>query len=830
MKPVDLILNKILAAGVEPVETASGWESRCPAHDDQKASLSIAEAADGKVLIRCHAGCATEAIVEKLGLKMADLFPPKADTSIVYQYRDADGKVVLEKVRHMPKRFTQRRPDGEGGYIYSLKAGWYRKENDEWAAIRNATNPDQPPRVEGAKWFAEVPHVLYRLPEVTEAVRAERQIFYVEGEKDVENLVKVGRDATTNSGGAGETWRNEYGEVLRGATVIFIPDRDKAGGELFERYAPGLLAAVKELRRLDLPEGVKDISDWLAAGHGVQELDALAAAAPVWTVNGPHAEILDSNPETIRRPLCIVGDHAYLTTWVSVRTGGEDAIRRVVLRDEGTMYSDAAVPGALPLTDLGVAVKLPHVPHSDSIMSGAALKRYAAGERVQPVEVFNRIQGVVDHFMDFSHSVGTQADLVDMISLYIYGCYLLDAFTVIGYLWPNGDKGVGKTKLLVVVTDLAYLGVLVTAGGTFASLRDLADYGACIGFDDSESIMDVRRADPDKRTLLLAGNRRGTYVTLKEPLGDGWTTRYIHAFCPRLFSAINLPDEVLASRSIVVPLVRSADGQKANRDPADHETWPVDRRRLVDDLWSLGLANLTAVRAYDRKVTERTTMVGRVLEPWRAILTVALWLQEKQGMTGIFDRMLALAERYQGERGDIEEASPVRVLILALIQMLEPAKGDGVKFTPTELANIMNTIAQEEDIDHPGETFTNARKVGRLLQRLRANRAERTAGSKRWSMTKQELESLMRAYGMMGGQCRNAVSAIDAVSRDTPSTTTANGTEGKAISPKCHDAVCAVDAVSRGAPFGERQSASTAEEPASTASATAANDLNWGAA
>ena len=33
-----------------------GWIARCPAHDDREPSLSIREA-DGKVLVRCHAGC-----------------------------------------------------------------------------------------------------------------------------------------------------------------------------------------------------------------------------------------------------------------------------------------------------------------------------------------------------------------------------------------------------------------------------------------------------------------------------------------------------------------------------------------------------------------------------------------------------------------------------------------------------------------------------------------------------------------------------------------------------------------------------------------------------
>jgi len=49
----------------------------------------------------------------------------------------------------------------------------------------------------------------------------------------------------------------------------------------------------------------------------------------------------------------------------------------------------------------------------------------------------------------------------------------------------------------------------MTAGGSFASLRDLADYGATLAFDDAELLAESGKGDPDKRALLLAGNRRG---------------------------------------------------------------------------------------------------------------------------------------------------------------------------------------------------------------------------------------------------------------------------------------------------------------------------------
>lgn len=53
---------------------ARGWIGRCPAHDDRSPSLAIAEGRDGRILLRCHAGCETRAIAQALGLKVQDLF------------------------------------------------------------------------------------------------------------------------------------------------------------------------------------------------------------------------------------------------------------------------------------------------------------------------------------------------------------------------------------------------------------------------------------------------------------------------------------------------------------------------------------------------------------------------------------------------------------------------------------------------------------------------------------------------------------------------------------------------------------------------------------
>lgn len=55
-----------------------GWVALCPAHEDRTPSLSVAEGDDGRILVRCFAGCTVDKITASIGLRVADLFPGPA--------------------------------------------------------------------------------------------------------------------------------------------------------------------------------------------------------------------------------------------------------------------------------------------------------------------------------------------------------------------------------------------------------------------------------------------------------------------------------------------------------------------------------------------------------------------------------------------------------------------------------------------------------------------------------------------------------------------------------------------------------------------------------
>jgi hypothetical protein len=59
-----------LAFGGSGAATVSGWHDfRCPTHDDKTASCGVKDDRDGKIAVKCHAGCERDAILDAIEAK-----------------------------------------------------------------------------------------------------------------------------------------------------------------------------------------------------------------------------------------------------------------------------------------------------------------------------------------------------------------------------------------------------------------------------------------------------------------------------------------------------------------------------------------------------------------------------------------------------------------------------------------------------------------------------------------------------------------------------------------------------------------------------------------
>jgi hypothetical protein len=233
--------------GVRP--SGAGYAAFCPGHADKNQSLSISNG-DGKILAHCFAGCTVESILAALNLEMRDLFTDGANATTkqerkqiaVYDYLNERGEVLYQNVRYEPKDFRVRRPDGHGGYIWSV------------------------PR--------EM-RTIYNLPAVIDA----KYVLWVEGEKDVHAAKSLGFVATT-SGGA-TSWQDRFAPYLAGKNLAIIKDADEPGHKHAQEVARGNYGTAESIAVLELPGG-KDLAEWVEKCGTHDKLFALIEAAPQW--------------------------------------------------------------------------------------------------------------------------------------------------------------------------------------------------------------------------------------------------------------------------------------------------------------------------------------------------------------------------------------------------------------------------------------------------------------------------------------------------------------------------------------------------------------------
>ena len=267
-----------------------GYTALCPCHEDKKNSLSIAED-NGKILIHCFAGCSTDDICESIGIDVKDLFIDSFKTSgkkiidCIYDYQAIDGSIVYQNVRFKPKDFRHRRPNPENpkSWIWGLSTGDYYKSKyneDYYLASRNKQLPTT-----HKIHLKSIKPMPYRLPKIADAAKNNRNIFIVDGEKDVATLESLNLIATTNK------FDISYGHFFAGAKVAIVPDNDKlnpktgkrAGTEQALKVANMLYGSAKEIRIVYLPEGIKDLTAYFKLGYKKEEFASLIKATEPFT-------------------------------------------------------------------------------------------------------------------------------------------------------------------------------------------------------------------------------------------------------------------------------------------------------------------------------------------------------------------------------------------------------------------------------------------------------------------------------------------------------------------------------------------------------------------
>jgi KaiC/GvpD/RAD55 family RecA-like ATPase/5S rRNA maturation endonuclease (ribonuclease M5) len=261
-------------------QTGHYWRCGCPVHQGTDPNFAVDRRTG---LAKCHSRCGKGWDIFSLEMELSSLDFPTAKTKVfrligradpkweerdfeaVYDYVDESGKLRYQVVRRYGKKFTQRQPDGAGGWIWGLK---------------------------GTEW------VPFNLPDVVKAGR----VWIVEGEKDAITLGRLGLVGTCNNGGAGH-FKPELARWFTGKHVAILPDNDEPGRDHALKVAAllsGKAASVKIVELVGLPQK-GDVTDFVSAGGELATIEEAYARAVEWSPEWEfHTEIPSENDRYIR--------------------------------------------------------------------------------------------------------------------------------------------------------------------------------------------------------------------------------------------------------------------------------------------------------------------------------------------------------------------------------------------------------------------------------------------------------------------------------------------------------------------------------------------------
>jgi hypothetical protein len=201
-----------------------------------------------------------------------------------YQYQDAEGKPIYEAVRYEPGRHPK-------------KDGTLPDKDFDLERVL----PDNTRKV-GAGALEGVARVPYQLPLLLSGIAAKETIYFVEGEKCADALIREGIVATTRSEGAQASLSPDFLAWFQGAQeIVILSDCDIPGRQSAIKRA-SVLAGLASVRILDLDRARTDgydVADFLSEGGTVDSLVEMARNSPTYdppvipkqekTTNGPEA-------------------------------------------------------------------------------------------------------------------------------------------------------------------------------------------------------------------------------------------------------------------------------------------------------------------------------------------------------------------------------------------------------------------------------------------------------------------------------------------------------------------------------------------------------------
>jgi 5S rRNA maturation endonuclease (ribonuclease M5) len=437
--------------------------------------------------------------------------------------------------------------------------------------------------------------VPYCLPELIKASLA--TIYFCEGEKDADALIRLGLTATTASEGARAPWDDALTPHFKDRHVVILPDADEPGRKHAQKVARAINGVAQSLRILDLyPDrnDGSDVANWLEADTAGVKLSLLAKQAPLWepSPDDGKGDASASDDDQLVAELAALPQLQYerrreaAAEKLGVRVSVLDKLVAAARKDED---EDTQEPSPVLYAHWNVEP-------SDEPVDGDILLR-AITETLRHHVIMTNDQAVV-------------------VALWVVLTWLHEQIAVhspvlsVTSPLPNS----GKTTLLKLISFLVRNGLSSVSITGAALFRSIAKWAPTISIDEADTAF---VNNDDLKDVVNSGWTRGDCIIRCDP--DTHDPRPYSTFCPKAIGMIGrkLPPATL-SRCLMIAMRRKRPSEHA--DDFEH----IDSEhlaRLRSQLLRWAIDNAEALAKAAPEILPG--LHNRARMNWRTLLVIA---------------------------------------------------------------------------------------------------------------------------------------------------------------------------------------------------------------
>ena len=313
---------------------------------------------------------------------------------------------------------------------------------------------------------------------------------------------------------------------------------------------------------------------------------------------------------------------------------------------------------------------------------------------------FRKIAATYREFVDFS-----DPNTFEYLAAWTVGTYFFRIFNYFPYLHFTGVKEVGKSKVMRIMSQLCFNGVLSVSITDASQFRIITDLLPSLFLDESENLGD--KTYSERRAMLLGGYERGSEALRTAKTGDDWRVRFYENYSPRAFGSIQHMDDTLLSRTVTIEMMRSFDERIKNA-----EVELLDKRfaALRDALFLVAMEYGKNIRLLHEQIQKpaEVEFEAREWNLFKPIYTIGAATRSPDVMKALVDFANA---RYQDKLTTYNESALENVVLRVLMELVKEER----LYSREEVHDTLISFITEQGINLG---VIHADQLGSLLGRL----------------------------------------------------------------------------------------------------------------